>query len=158
MGTLAGVALASVTQVFAEHRARKEQRRQQVAEAVEQLLSAVVTYRELHWLLIADVREGEQDDRESRAARFRARSEITRARDRLSLITDESSLLVAAEAASWSAIELSYVDVGQATDGHFAPAVEAALEAGRERTLETHNALRAAATAHIHRRPVNGQA
>ncbi|WP_031129710.1 hypothetical protein [Streptomyces aureocirculatus] len=153
LGTLGGVALAGATQVLTERRARREQQRQLIADAVQQLLGAVMTYREAHWLLIADIREGEQDNRETRTARYRARSEITRAFDRLSLVTADPQLVQAASAALWAAVELSHIDVGQAAEGRFAEHVETALAAGRERTREAHNALRAAATAHVHRRP-----
>lgn len=153
LGTLAGVALASATQVLTDRRARNEQQRQQVAVAIEQLLSAILTYRELHWLLIEDIRAGEQDNRETRAARYRARSEVTRASDRLALVTDHTPLITTASTAAWSAIELSYVDIGQATNGRFADDVEAALAVGRERTREAHTALRQAAADYIHRRP-----
>ncbi|MFG2650967.1 hypothetical protein [Streptomyces sp. NPDC048436] len=101
--------------------------------------------------MIADIRAGEQDTRETRAARYRARSEITRAFDRLSLLTTDPPLIHAASAAHSAAIELSHIAVGQATEGRFAEHVEAALAAGRGRTLDAHIALRAAATAHVHR-------
>ncbi|MFH8991603.1 hypothetical protein [Streptomyces sp. NPDC017940] len=146
------MALASATQILTDRRARREQQRQQIAEAVQQLLSAVMTYREAHWLLIADIRDGEQDTRETRATRFRARSEITNAFDRLSLVTADPQLVEAASAALWAAVELSHIDVGQATEGRFAEHVETALTVGRERTRDTHTALRKAATAHVHRR------
>lgn len=151
LGTLGGVALASATQVLTDRRSRRERQRQQIADAVQQLLGAVMTYRETHWLLIADIRAGEQDNRESRAARYRARSEITRAFDRLSLVTADPPLIRAATAAHLAAIKLSHIDVGQATEGRFAEHVEAALAAGRELTRDAHAALRAAATAHVHR-------
>lgn len=69
LGTLAGAALASLTQHWTDHRARAEQHRQDVAAAVRQLLAAVLAYRELYWLMIAAVRAGEPETSETRAAR-----------------------------------------------------------------------------------------
>ncbi|GGZ28368.1 hypothetical protein GCM10010387_22270 [Streptomyces inusitatus] len=151
IGTLAGVALASATQVWTERRTARREQRQQVAAATAQLLDAVIGYRELFWLRIAALRAGEPEEREERAAFYRARSEITRARDRLALATADPALIDASEAAAWSAIELSDIQLGTLVDGRFANAVEAALDAGRERSRDAHTALRRAATEHVRR-------
>ncbi|KUF18778.1 hypothetical protein [Streptomyces silvensis] len=159
LGTLAGVALASAAQVRSERRTRREQQRDALSSAVEQVLGALETYRELHWLLIADTRAGDEDTREARATRYRARTEVTRARDRLALLTDDPALTAAADAAVEEAIRLSYISVGRAVDGRFADHVEADLAAGRRSTKEAHNVLRRAATDHVHRRgPRRGRA
>ncbi|MGW2256698.1 hypothetical protein ACWCXE_02275 [Streptomyces sp. NPDC001780] len=147
---LAGVALASVTQVLAARRARAELHRQQVAALVGALLKAVLAYRELYWLRIAAIRAGEPQNAD-RADRYRARSVITEANDALAVATDDAVLLNAAEAAAWSAIELSDIQLGPVTRGQFGEAVEAALNTGRERTRDTHSALRLAGAAYIHR-------
>ncbi|MEU3255929.1 hypothetical protein [Streptomyces sp. NPDC006997] len=42
------------------------------------------------------------------------------------------------------------------SDGRFAAAVEAELEAARDRTRDTHTALRAAGTAYVHGRTATG--
>ncbi|MEV5348914.1 hypothetical protein [Streptomyces achromogenes] len=151
LGTLAGVALASGTQVRVDQRARDAQQRQRVAEAVDQLLGALLRYREHYWLLVADIRDGAEETRDARAARYRARSEITQARDRLAVATADPVLTAAAEAAAWSAIDLSDIALGPVTDGRFSEAVEAQLAAGRERSRDAHTVLREAVTAYIHR-------
>ncbi|MGV9456430.1 hypothetical protein [Streptomyces sp. NPDC003635] len=151
VGTLAGVALASSTQFLTDRRNRAEQQHQRVVDTADQLLAAVLQYRELFWLLIADLREGQAGTREDRAALFRARSEITRARDRLAILTADPELHAAAMAAAWSAIDLSDIEPGSADDyGRFDADVEAALSAGRERSQDAHTALRRAVTTYIH--------
>ncbi|MER6677545.1 hypothetical protein [Streptomyces sp. NPDC000983] len=151
IGTLAGVALASSTQFLTDRRNRAELQHQRVVDTADQLLGAVLHYRELYWLLIADLREGQAETREDRAARFRARSEITRARDRLAILTADPDLHAAAKAAAWSAIELSEIIPGPVDDhGRFHADIEAALSAGRTHSQDTHTALRRAVTTHIH--------
>ncbi|MFD5750752.1 hypothetical protein [Streptomyces sp. NPDC127033] len=150
LGTLAGVALASSTQLLTDRRSRAEQQRQRLAEAIDQLLGALLLYRELYWLVIADIREGETETRDARAARYRARSEITQARDRLGLATASPELTAAAKEAAWSVIDLSDIELSSITDGRFSDDVEASLSAGRDRSRAAHTALRRAATFHIH--------
>ncbi|MFE2041654.1 hypothetical protein ACFXAZ_12120 [Streptomyces sp. NPDC059477] len=151
LGTLAGGALAGFLQHWAARRAHEEQHRQQVAEAVRALLAAVLTYRELFWLQIAGIREGETETPEARAARFRARSEVTLARDHLELITNDPRLINAARKASWSAIDLSAIELGPVDGGgRFTPEVEAALEAARSASRDAHDDLRNAGSAHVH--------
>ncbi|TDC22471.1 hypothetical protein E1265_15670 [Streptomyces sp. 8K308] len=89
----------------------------------------------------ADIRDGRTESREDRAARYRARSEVTDARDAPALVTTDLQLIERAEAAAWAAIDLSDVELGAVEDGRFAPDVEAALTAAREQTRATHNAL-----------------
>ncbi|MFD7667467.1 hypothetical protein [Streptomyces sp. NPDC059788] len=149
LGTLAGVALAGATQLWAERRTRADQQRQEIAGAVHQLLGAVITYREQYWLSIADLREGRSQSREDRVALYRARSEVTRAIDRLALVTADPALRTPASAAVWSAIELADIPLGPVTDGRFADEVEAALAEGRERSRNAHTVLRNAATVYI---------
>ncbi|MFD3907851.1 hypothetical protein ACFXOL_10920 [Streptomyces californicus] len=151
VGTLAGVALASTTQFLTDRRSRAAERHQRVVDTTDQLLGAILQYRELFWLMVADLREGRPEAREDRAARFRARSEITRARDRLALITADPALHAAAKEAAWSAIDLSDIPTGPPdADGRFGADAEAALDAGRERSREAHTSLRRAVTSHIH--------
>ncbi|MFJ4633768.1 hypothetical protein [Streptomyces sp. NPDC088847] len=107
LGTLAGAALVIVSQHWTDRRARAEAHRQEVKEATGQLLEAVLTYRELYWLWLAGVREGQHEASADRAARYRAHSAITNARDRLALATTHQTLIAAAEEATWSAVELS---------------------------------------------------
>lgn len=72
LGTLAGGALVSYTQVLADRRTRAEQQRQRVADITADLTRALLRYRKLFWLLVADVREGRTESREDRAERFEA--------------------------------------------------------------------------------------
>ncbi|MEU3600869.1 hypothetical protein ABZ714_19420 [Streptomyces sp. NPDC006798] len=149
IGTLSGVALASTTQIWADRRARTHQHRQDVAAAAAALLDAVLSYREIYWLRVDSIRGGEADPVD-RAAVYRARSEVTRARDRLALATADPALIAAAEEAAWSAIDLSDVRLGAPSSGRFAAEVEEALDRGRERTRDAHTALRVAVTEYVH--------
>lgn len=150
LGTLAGVALASGTQVLTDRRTRAEQHRQRVADGAGDVLDAVLDFREQYWLWVGDCRDGESDTRAARVTRYRARTAVTKARDRLARATADPALTTAAEAAAWAAIELSDIELGDAQNRRFTPDVEAALTAGRARTRTTHTALLNAAVAHIH--------
>jgi hypothetical protein len=154
LGTLGGASLVIVSQHWADRRARAEAHRREVKEATGQLLEAVLTYRELYWLWIAGVREGQHEAGADRAARYRARSAITNARDRLALATTHQALIAAAEEATWSAVDLADIETGSVDgEGRFGPDVEALLTAGHERTRKAHTALRRAGTAFIHPSP-----
>ncbi|MFD5322032.1 hypothetical protein [Streptomyces sp. NPDC127098] len=149
LGTLAGTVLGVLSQQLLDRRARAERHRDELADKVRQLLKAIVLYRELHWLLVADIRDGRAETREDRAARYRARSEVTDARDALALVTTDLDLIERAEAAAWAAIDLSDIELGPVTEGRFAADVEAALTGARERTRATHNALVRAARTYL---------
>ncbi|MFC6883507.1 hypothetical protein [Actinomadura yumaensis] len=152
IAALAGVGLASLTQLLTDRRARAAQHRQQVATLVGALLAAVTRYRELYWLGIAAIRHGEPESAPDRAARYRARSAVTEARDNLALAVNDAELIAAAEAAAWAAIELADIKLGRVgAEGRFDEAVETALSTERERTRNAHSALRRAAAAYIHR-------
>ncbi|MDT0318759.1 hypothetical protein [Streptomyces millisiae] len=151
LGTLAGTVLGVLSQQHLDRRARAERHRDELADKVRQLLKAIVLYRELHWLLVADIRDGRAETREDRAARYRARSEVTDARDALALVTTDRDLIERAEAAAWAAIDLSDIELGPVTEGGFTPDVETALTAARDRTRATHNALVRAARAYRRR-------
>lgn len=154
VGTLAGAALVMVSQYWTSQQTRAEEHRREVKEAAHQMLVAVLTYRELYWLWIAGVRAGQPEASADRAARYRARSAVTNARDLIALATTDSALIAAAEEATWAAVELADVDTGPADqDGRFAEDIEAALSAGRERARAAHTALRRAGAAYVHRRP-----
>ncbi|WKK27827.1 hypothetical protein QZH56_36870 (plasmid) [Streptomyces olivoreticuli] len=150
VGTLAGVLLASMTQRWTDRRARSVQHRQTVADRVGDLLGAVLEYRELFWLQVDTLRDGEGDPVD-RATLYRARSAVTRARDRLALTTADPALVAASEAAAWSALELSDIVVGTPQDGRFDRAAEIALSAGRDRSRDAHTALRKAGMAFVGR-------
>ncbi|MFE7128946.1 hypothetical protein [Streptomyces sp. NPDC057617] len=157
LGTLAGAALASSTQILADRRARAAQQRDVITAAVGDLLRAVLAYRERYWLMIAGLRKSRSQTYEELAALYNARSAVTGAFDHLALVTPDQDLFAAADEAAWAAIELANIEVdGPDSEGRFSPATEAALDAGRERSRDAHTALRRAATAHIHPRwPAN---
>ncbi|GHH25999.1 hypothetical protein [Streptomyces rubradiris] len=150
VGTLAGVLLASLTQRWTERWTRNEQHRQIVADRVAALLDAVLAYRELFWLQVDSLRAGEGNPVE-RASFYRARSDVTRARDRLVLITSDPVVRATSEEAAWSALELSAIVLGSPQNGRFAPEVEQALDEGRERSRGAHTALRRAGEAFVSR-------
>ncbi|MGK5533418.1 hypothetical protein [Streptomyces sp. URMC 129] len=150
LGTLAGGALASLSQWTDRRAERQRAHRQLVADRVAELLDAVLVYRERHWLLIAALRDGQTETASDRAARYAARSEVTRARGRLILATQDPALRAAAEEAAWSAIELSGIETGPATERRFSEAAEAALAAGRERSRDAHTALLDLGAAYAH--------
>jgi hypothetical protein len=150
LGTLAGVALTSVTQHLAQRQARADQHRQEVTAAITDLLEAVLAYRQVYWAGVNKVRAGDVTvlGWESFSG---PRSAITAARDRLGLLTDDETLFTAGEAAAWAAIELPDIRLGPVNDGRFADDVDAALAAGRARSRGAHTALVHAGRAYLHR-------
>lgn len=66
---------------------RTDRRRQQIADAARQLLSAVLSYRERCWLTIADLRGGRSTSHEDRIALCLARSEANWVARPLSCLT-----------------------------------------------------------------------
>ncbi|MFE0132414.1 hypothetical protein ACFWY6_12705 [Streptomyces sp. NPDC059037] len=142
LGTLAGTALASLTVHWTDRRARAAEHRQRVSDAASDLLAAALAFRELYWIQIADLRDGEPLTREGRADAMRARSAVTKAFDRLALATTDPALTDAAVEAAWSAIDLSDIPLGPVREQRFSEDVEAALAAGRERSRDAHTALR----------------
>ncbi|QEV16281.1 hypothetical protein [Streptomyces alboniger] len=147
LGTLGGAALAGLSAHWTDRRARAAEHRQRVQEATAQLLAAALAFRELYWLQIADLRDGEFRTRERRAEMYRARSAVTQAFDRLALTTTDPHLVDIAVETAWSAIDLSDIPLGEVHDQHFSDEVEAALAAGRERSRDAHTALRDAVRA-----------
>ncbi|KPL31131.1 hypothetical protein JI76_18190 [Streptomyces anulatus] len=145
IGTLAGGLLVTVTQQVTDRRQQREQHRERVADLTGQLLSAALRYRQLYWLRVDALRAGEPDP-VVRADFYQARSDVTEARDRLALVVTDEALLRAAGRAAWSALDLSEIDPGTPQDGRYAPAIEAQLDAARERSRDAHTELRQAAT------------
>lgn len=151
LGTLAGAALAGYAQRSGDRRAREHAHRQEVARAVAELLEAVVRHREVHWLAVESRRTGAAETGEERTARATTRSAATIARDRVGLlVVSDPALLGAAETAWRTAVELPDIVLGPATDGRFAPEVETALEAARDRCRNAHTALRIAGAVYVH--------
>ncbi|MET8826545.1 hypothetical protein ABZX40_36435 [Streptomyces sp. NPDC004610] len=157
LGALAGAALGGGIQHLTASRDRVEehrrQHRQDVVTAVRELLAAAIAYREHFWLRIAALRDAEFETSSERAALYRARSELTNARDALVLLTNDPGLTHAARDVSWSAIELSEIKLGPVDGGRFAGDVEARLEAGRALSRDAHTTLRDAGVAYVHGTP-----
>ncbi|ANW18100.1 hypothetical protein [Streptomyces clavuligerus] len=149
LGTLAGGALATYTQRATDRAARIERHQQQVTDALIGLLDAVLRYREHHWLIVAQRRNGRPETPEQAEQRWRLRTSVTITRDRLALIAHGTPLVDLGEAAAWAAIELSDIPLGGACDGLFAPDVETELETGRDRSRDAHTALRQAGSAYL---------
>ncbi len=150
-GTLAGVALASLTQHAVHARDRRERQQQAVADAVAGLLAAALTYREVFWLQLAAARDGHTPGPEDRAAIYSARTAVTGARDRLGLATADPGVILAADEAAWSAIELSDIPLGRPDGaGRFTPDIEQQLDTARTRARNAHTALRNVGAAHVH--------
>ncbi|MDT0310609.1 hypothetical protein RM780_27215 [Streptomyces sp. DSM 44917] len=143
LGTLAGTALASVTQHLVTRRGEQREHRQEVAARVSEVLAAALACRERFWLRGASARDGKPETAEERAGRYAARSAVTQAMDRLAMTTAHPRLLAAAAEAAWSAIGLSETELGLS---------ETALDAGRTRSRDAHTALRDTGAAYIHRR------
>ncbi|MBK3572609.1 hypothetical protein JHN63_01970 [Streptomyces sp. MBT65] len=153
LGTLAGATLAGYAQRSGDRQAREHAHRQEVKHAVAELLEAVVRYRETHWLFVESRRAGDAETAGERAARATTRSAATVARDRVGLLVDsEPALLGAIETAWRTAVELPNIVLGPATNGRFAPEVEAALETAREASRAAHTELRRAGSAYVHAR------
>jgi hypothetical protein len=152
LGTLAGGALAALAQRATDRAARTERHRQDVTAALLALLEAVLRYRENYWFMVARLRAGEQETAEQITQTYRLRTEITVARDRLALTAPGTTLATLGEEAAWATIELNDIPLSSVRDGAFAPATEAALTAGRERTRTTHTALRHAGSTYLRSR------
>ncbi|MFM9446904.1 hypothetical protein [Streptomyces acidiscabies] len=149
LGTLAGAALATLAQRATDRAARTERHQQEVTAAVAGLLEAVLRYREYYWLMVTRVRAGDSETGEQLAERFRLRTEITIARDRLALTARGTLLVDLGEKAAWAAIDLNDIPLGSVRDGRFTPDTETALAAGREHSRDTHTALRDAASTYL---------
>ncbi|MFD7709498.1 hypothetical protein [Streptomyces sp. NPDC059786] len=104
MGTaivaVAGTLLGSLLTFFmTDWRARAERRRREFVEAVTGVLEAFVEFRAEQYLKIEDRKSGQADTRETRRARYQARSAFTAAIDRLHTATRDLWLLAAVEEA-----------------------------------------------------------
>lgn len=149
LGTLAGAALATFMQHATDRAARIERHRQEITTALTALLEAVLRYREDYWLMVARLRVGEHESTDQLAVRYRLRTDITVARDRLALTARGTVLVDLGEKAAWAAIELSDIPLGPVRDGVFDAATEAALTTARERSRDAHTALRQAGSDYL---------
>lgn len=140
-GTLLGSLL---TFLFGDRRARAERERAEFVAAVQAVLAAFVVFREQQYLKIADRRSGIADTRETRQARYSARSAFTTAIDQLHTATADRRLLDLVEEARRVAVALG--DAAPA-DG---PIDETAVTQLGEQARQIHTALRTAAHHALH--------
>lgn len=140
-GTLLGGLL---TFWVTDRRARAERERREFVAAVQAVLAAFAGFREQVYLKIEDRRGGVADTRETRHARYAARTALTAAIDQLHTATRDRRLLDAVEEARRLAVAL----------GDAAPAGgrvdEAAVDAIGDRCRKAHTTLRDAAHAALH--------
>lgn len=143
MGTaivaVAGTLLGGLLQfLVSDGRARKERRRQVLADAVRAVLDGAVRLRNKQYLKIAARRPDDGGDSpEARRERYDARSDLTSAIDAIYLATDNPELLAAAQEAFDSAIALG----DAATDD--------TVEQVGLRARKAHTALRLAGARHV---------
>jgi hypothetical protein len=141
VAALAGVFLQSL---IGDRRARLERERREFVDAVFGVLAAFVAFREQQYLKIADRRQRIADTRETRQARYSARSALTTAIDQLYTATGDQQLLDLVDEARRLAVAL-----GEAapTDG---PVDETAVAEIGEQARQIHTALRNAARHALH--------
>ncbi|MDT0347542.1 hypothetical protein [Streptomyces litchfieldiae] len=150
LGTLGGAVTTGLVQHLADRSRKREHARRDLADAIEGLLAAIVTHREQRWLRVAATREARPDSPEARERRYAARSQVTRARDRLAMTTNDAELLAAAQAAIDTTNALGDIALGTVVDGRFAPEIEQALRDARDVSRQAHTALRELGAARVH--------
>lgn len=141
VAALAGVFLQSL---IGDRRARLERERAEFVAAANGVLAAFVAFREQQYLKIADRRSGIADTRETRQARYSARSALTNGIDQLHTATADRHLLDLVEEARRVAVALG--DAAPA-DG---PIDETAVTQLGEQARQIHTALRTAAHHALH--------
>lgn len=141
VAALAGVFLQSL---IGDRRARAERERREFVDAVQAVLAAFVAFREQQYLKIADRRLGVPDTRETRQARYSARSAFTTAIDQIHTATVDRQLLELVEEARRLAVALG--DAAPADD----PVDETAVTRLGSQARQIHTALRAAAHHALH--------
>ncbi|WP_344400627.1 protein kilB [Streptomyces longisporus] len=141
LGTLLGAVTAGVLQQFATKSARRDRDRQALAAAVAGLLGAATDHRSHQYLKHVLRRQGGEETLELRAARYEARSAMTKALTALVIATDDPGLLALAErlvAASNEVGEQPHAD-------------RTAVDEAGNRAREAHAALQRAAANHMRR-------
>jgi len=140
-GTLLGGLL---TFLATDWRARKERSRREFVDAINAVLAAFVGFREQQYLKIADRRAGIPDTRETRQARYAARTALTAAIDQLHTATADQRLLDAVEEARRFAVALG--DAAPADR----PVDEVAVADIGDQARQAHTMLRQAARHALH--------
>ncbi|MCX4809007.1 hypothetical protein OG601_47265 [Streptomyces sp. NBC_01239] len=141
VAALAGVFLQSL---IGDRRARLERERREFVAAVRAAQAAFVGFREQQYLKISDRRQGIPDTRETRQARYGARSAFTTAIDQLYTATAERQVLDLVDEAWRVAIALG---VAAPAGG---PVDETAVTELGEQARQIHTALRNAAHHALH--------
>ncbi|MFC7937847.1 hypothetical protein ACFU2J_16660 [Streptomyces sp. NPDC057387] len=93
LGTLLGALTAGAMQHLTVVAARRDRDRQALADAAAGLLGAATDHRRHQYLKHVMRRKGEEETPEIRAARYEARSGMTKALTQLTLTTDDAALL-----------------------------------------------------------------
>ncbi|WP_282790888.1 hypothetical protein [Streptomyces sp. CC224B] len=135
---LAGVLVTQVTGLLQGRRERAEWWRERLLDALSDLLAAGVDHRRHQYLKIAARREGLPDTRETREARYEARSSVTRAMAAVQIATRDREVLDLAH----RLVDASFA-LGDAADSD----VDAVGDAARD----AHNELLATAAHLAHR-------
>jgi len=143
LGTLAGALTAGWMQHLTTTRtteaARAERRRQALVDAFPALLGALVDHRRHQYLKHVARREGRPDTADARAARYEARSGVTKAMAAVQMATRDADLLHTARAAVAATFAL-----GEASHDQ-----DALSEAG-DLARAAHDALQDAAAAYVY--------
>lgn len=141
---VAGTLLGSLLTFLAgDWRARAERSRREFVDAVHAVLGSFVQFRAQQYLKIEDRRQGIADTRETRQARYEARSAFTTAIDQLYTATADQHLLDAVEGARLLAVALGDAAGPDGVDD------QAVSEIG-EQARQAHTALRDAAHRALH--------
>ncbi|WP_326729175.1 hypothetical protein [Streptomyces phaeochromogenes] len=141
IGTLLGAVTAGVMQHLTTVAARRDRDRQALAAAVAALLGAATDHRRHQYLKHVMRRQSHEETMEIRAARYEARSEMTKALTSLTLVTDDASLLGLAD----TLVQRS-TDMGEPPHDDYD-----AVNAAGDRAREAHAAFQAAAAEHLRR-------
>ncbi|WP_405728909.1 pRL2-23 [Streptomyces sp. NBC_01537] len=141
LGTLAGAFAAGwmrhLTTTRTTEAVRAERRRQALVEAFPALLGALVDHRRHQYLKHVARREGQGDTAAARAARYEARSGVTKAMAAVQMATRDADLLHLAR----EAVNATFA-LGEASE-------DTLSEAG-DLARRTHNALQDAAAAYVY--------
>ncbi|RBM05658.1 hypothetical protein [Streptomyces sp. PT12] len=147
VSALAGAMVAGLMQHLTNTRtvrqARDHQHRAELADALLDVMNAVVRFRQEQWLKHAAVAEGKPDTGEARRLRYEARTALTRAWDRVHLLTADTALLAAVQKARNTAIAVSEVPTDDT------PEAEAARRQVRQESRQAHTDLRVLAARHL---------
>lgn len=135
---LSGVLLTQLTGFLSDRREKTEWWRERQVEAVAELLSALVDHRRHQYLKIVARREDQADTRETREARYEARSGVAKAMAAVQITTRDPEVLRFAR----QAVEVSFA-LGEASDADVDTVGDAARDA--------HNALQETAARLAHK-------